>query len=544
MKVVTSDEMQQIDNSAITQKRIPALLLMESAGRISAGFIEKKFPLAQKIVLIAGTGNNGGDGFVLARYLTNIGKTVSIYIAGDESKIKENPKINLNILKSLGLVPSFFSNFNSIKDSLSERLSSADLLVDAMLGIGLKDEVRGFRKETIEFLNGLDIIKLALDIPSGIVCDDLNKNRSLCCLKVNYTLTMGLPKTGMIYSEGANCSGKIFVLDIGFSHDLINSYNFKREFMDCEYAKLNLPIRNRFVHKGNQGTVTIVAGSEDYLGASILTGYGALMGGSGLVKQVIPNISGVLPSQNHPDIIYHILKDKSEGYFVNNNIPALIKTVEFSKTVVIGPGLGRHKETTEFVIKLVEFLLKENRQLIIDADGLFHLSSNLDILQKSSKPVILTPHIGEFSRLSAISIEEIKLNREQIAKDFSQKHDVILLLKDAITTIFHPDGRVAFSDSGHPGMAKGGMGDLLAGLVASLVGQGVKPFTASATAAYVHGIAGSMMVAAKGETGVLASKMSEYIAAAIFQIKSKHLETVHLSNEPISINYLGRYFDG
>jgi len=544
MKVVTSTEMQLIDRRAITQKKIPALLLMESAGRIAANFIEKEFPLVKRIIIIAGTGNNSGDGFVLARYLTRIGFSITIFIAGNEVNLKENPKINLDILRMSDVKLHFFNDLNIIKNKLKDSLNQADLCIDAMLGIGLKDEVRGFRKDTIKFINSFDLIKIAIDIPSGIICDDYNKNSACCSIKADYTLTMGLPKTGMIYSEGAVNCGKLFVLDIGFNDQLICSDEFKREFINCEYAKAKLPSRNRFAHKGNMGTVTIVAGSNDYLGASILTAYGALMSGSGLVKQVIPNINGVLPSQNNPDIVYHILESAVQGYFQEDNLTDLIENVNFANTVVIGPGIGRNRSTEGFVIKLVEFLGSNNKQIIIDADALFHLSSNLNILEETNLIPILTPHLGEFSQLSGFSVEAIIRNREELGKEFAAKYGVILLLKDAITTIFHPDGRISYSDSGNPGMAKGGMGDLLAGLIASLIGQGVEPYEATATAVYIHGIAGSMMAAVKGETGLIASKVAEYISAAILQIKSEHLDITHLSNEPILINYLGRYTNG
>ncbi len=514
MKLVDRIEMQQIDKATIDDFNIPSLILMENAGRSVAQWIDRRYETNTKIAVFSGSGNNGGDGFVIARHLNTLGYRPYIYILADKKTLKGDPLINFKSCVSLGIPCDFISSIDDYMGSLSG-IKHSKIIVDAIFGTGLKGAVKGYKKQVIEELNTLGIIKLAVDVPSGLVCGEEEQGPDI--LKADATLAIGLIKKSMIDYPGASFCGDIEVIDIGFPDKLTKSPSLKTELIDRDWFLSKITKRKPDVHKGSMGRLAVIGGSRNLQGAPVLSALGGLYGGCGLTEVILPRSLDLTPSQFNPDLLSRSIMDDGEGSFNKLSINECLEALKPADALVIGPGIGRKEETADFIFSVLENI---NIPVVIDADAIFHLSDKQDILKRIKTDVIITPHFGEFCRLMGNNDKmKVKKNKQSYAGDFVKDTGNILVLKDAVTSVYIPDGRIYLINSGHPAMAKGGTGDVLSGFIGALLARGVSASTAGPLAAYIHGLAGSCISEESGSDGLTAAELAVKIPKIIEDLR-------------------------
>lgn len=503
MKVVTGETMQRMDRRAIEEFGIPGIDLMEHAGRgCAAAIIERFGPAAGRMVLIvAGKGNNGGDGYVIARLLQQEGWEAQTVVLALREEIAGDAKVNLDCLDPetvtfspppAGLVP------------FAPHLERASVIVDALFGTGLKSEVKGSFAEAINLVNAAGKPVVAVDIPSGI---DAGTGRTLgVAVKADVTVTFALAKLGHVLYPGAELCGDLRVVDIGIPLQVAADAEGD-DFVDHGTACRLVRPRDRRAHKGSFGHCLVVAGSTGKTGAAAMAANSAVRAGSGLVTLAVPESLNAILEMKTTEAMTLPLPDGGAGRLMQGSAPALLEAIGGKSAIALGPGISWHPETARLIRDLVT---KIETPFVIDADGLNALSEDPAILRrKRSSCIVLTPHPGEMARLAGTSTASIEADRIAAAREFAEQHGVYMILKGARTVIAAPDGRVAINGSGNPGMASGGMGDVLTGILASLLGQGYEPFDACRLGVFIHGYAADLVAADKGEIGMSAVDVQE-----------------------------------
>lgn len=508
MKVVSAETMQRLDRRAIEEFAIPGLTLMENAGRGCAAEIIARYggSQAQKALVFAGKGNNGGDGYVIARLLRERDWHVSVFVLAHREDIRGDALANLERLEG---VPIHFCTEGGAPARCKEALLEATVIVDALLGIGLKSDVTGLYGEIIGMINDSGKPVISVDIPSGV---DATSGRILgCAVKADLTVTFAAAKCGHILYPGAEYTGELRTVDIGIPEDLTASAE-GHEFLDRGTVRPLLRRRSRIAHKGDGGHCLILAGSTGMSGAAAMAANSALRAGAGLVTLAAPaGINQVLETKT-TEVMTLPLPDVGSGCLCAMAKGAIEDALAGKKVLAMGPGIGRHPETAQLIRELTASI---SLPMIIDADGLNALSQEPDLLlRKKSDIVILTPHPGEMARLTGLSIPLVEDDRVGVARGFAMKYDVWLILKGARTVIAAPDGTVAINGSGNPGMASGGMGDVLTGVLAALIAQGYDPFKACRLGVFIHGHAADMVADEKGEIGISAVDVQERLPYA------------------------------
>jgi NAD(P)H-hydrate epimerase len=507
MKVVTSHTMQEIDRQAIDECGIPALDLMERAGQGCLDTIISQFGRAGRAMIIAGKGNNGGDGSVIARLLCAAGWSVTVCVLAERSDVSGDAATNLDRLAA------DMVNYCPAQGQLSllfqDQIADADLIVDALLGTGLRSDVSGVFREAIETINASGRPVLAVDIPSGI---HGTTGRVLgCAIHATCTVTFAFAKLGHVLYPGAEHTGRLIVVDIGIPPHLMESaggYDFLNQEAICPLMQR----RDRQAHKGHFGHCLIVAGSTGKTGAAALTANSALRAGSGLVTLAVAESLHRILEIKTTEVMTVPLPDANSGYLTSSAFPAIEKLLEGKDVLALGPGLDRHLGTTSLVRTIIESV---SLPMVIDADGLNALAEDITVLRrKKSDTVVLTPHPGEMARLLGTSIPDVEAIRISVAQEFARDFGIYLVLKGARTIIASPAGTAAINGSGNPGMATGGMGDVLTGIIASLLGQGYCAWDACRLGVFIHGYAGDMVAEEKGEIGIFASDVQEKLPYA------------------------------
>ncbi len=513
MKVFTAQKMQEIDRRTIEDIGIPGIVLMENAGRGTFSQIMKRFPdkLKKQVSVICGKGNNGGDGFVIARYLNNIGVNVSVLLLAPEHDIKGDALINLTSYKKIsGSVIEVSDKASWIK-TFNNFVCKSELIIDAIFGTGLSSEVRGLYRTVIDNLNNLsDVSVVSVDIPSGI---DASSGRILgTAVSADLTCTFGFSKTGLVMEPGKSRAGTIEIIDIGIPPNVVKSDDIDTIVPDNDYFHGLLPERKPDSHKGSFGHALIIAGSKGKTGAASLCGMAAMRSGTGLVTLAVPGSMNNAVESKTLEIMTEPLADSIDGTLTKESIPRIIKLLEGKNAVAIGPGLSVTDDTKTL---LVEFIKLCQVPVVIDADGLNILAENLSILKNRSSAIILTPHPGEMSRLTGLSTRQIQENRVETARNFSIEHQVYLVLKGSGTVICNPYGRTFINPTGNPGMASGGMGDALTGIITGLLAQGLNTLDAAVFGVFAHGMAGDIVAKENAPTGLLASDVIERIPSTL-----------------------------
>ena len=514
MKVVTAAEMRQIDQDTIEGVGIPGIVLMETAGSAIVRAIEQHYPTCRRIGIFAGKGNNGGDGIVIARQLGHAGRDVNLFLVSPQESFTGEADTNLQIAKNLGVWIKEVLTDAELKSDVN--IASCELLVDAIFGTGLRGTVRGSIATLIKSINSLPAPILSVDLPSGL---DANTGHPLgICVRADRTVTIGLPKRGLLVHPGAEFAGKLEVVDIGFPEQVINAQGIKVNWTTTAQASQWVPLRPAASHKGTYGRVLVVAGSTGMTGAAALASEAALRAGAGLVtlatpKHLNPILEGLLP-----EVMTLPLPETDAGSLSVAATSAILEFAEKTKSVLaIGPGLSQHPDT----VLLVQQLVRENREqglnlrMVIDADGLNALAQVPEGISLLDNEAVLTPHPGEMARLTHTSVPTLEKDRICSAQKFANDHGVTLVFKGAPTVTGLPNGEVWINSTGNPGMATGGMGDVLTGIIAGLMAQGLPSEKAAALSVYIHGLAGDIVSERLGEHGLIASDVLKAVPEAI-----------------------------
>ena len=508
MKVATAEQMQELDRKAIETYRIPGIVLMENAGRGATEAIFKAFPDLQKmkIAIITGKGNNGGDGFVVARYLMNSGVHVKVYLLADPKVLRGEAETNSQIFQRMkGEVISVPSSKDYQK--VKKELEKFDLLIDAIFGTGLDAEVRGYYREVIDHLNTLQKPIVAIDIPSGL---DANTGKPLgTAIRASLTVTFGLPKIGHLIPPGPEYVGEVKVIDIGYPRRLADEEKIQTHLLEKEEIKewLSFP-RRPDAHKGDYGHLLVIAGSVGKTGAAAMACEAALRMGAGLVTLAIPKSLNAIMEMKLTEVMTEPLPETPKQTFSLRSFSSILRLCENKKAVIIGPGMGTFKETQTLIIKLLKTL---EIPVILDADGLTALSSQSKVLPVPNRSLILTPHPGEMARLVRSTSKEVQDDRIGISRSFSQSNHLYLVLKGYRTLIATPKGEVFINPTGNPGMASGGTGDVLTGMIGGLVCQGIDLLQSLQISVYLHGFVGDLMAQELGEKSLIATDIIKKI---------------------------------
>jgi hydroxyethylthiazole kinase-like uncharacterized protein yjeF len=517
MKLVSAKQMQNLDATAIQQYNIPGIELMENAGRSTVEAIVARFgsPVDRRVTILVGPGNNGGDGLVIARLLHLQGARPEVYMMVAADKLQGDARTNFELLAQLPVPVHSLLDHDTI-DTLKDPLSKSWLVVDSLFGTGLTRDITGRFAEVVGLVNDADCPVVAVDVPSGL-CSDTGRPLGVCVC-ADLTVTFGLAKTGQVTYPGKIYVGELVIADIGIPVEAVQRLDTGYELLDDQVGRA-LPLRTPTAHKGTFGHLLIVAGSTGKTGAAMLCAKGGLRCGTGLVTLCVPHDLNPIFETTLCEAMTVPLPF-SEGFCSVEDYPQLMKAVAGKSGVALGPGLGMEKETAELVIKLYR---ECNLPLVIDADGLNILARDAGSLQDPPAVRILTPHPGEMARLASCSTADIQNNRLQAARDFAAKYKIYLVLKGAATVIAGPDQRIAVCPTGNPGMAAGGMGDVLTGIIGGFLAQGLSPWAAACLGVYAHGLAGDRLAAKNNNfaAGYLASELAAELPIALQALYSQ-----------------------
>jgi NAD(P)H-hydrate epimerase len=499
--------MQSLDHAAIDGHGIPALTLMERAG---AGVADSAYKIAQgkkgAAVVVCGRGNNGGDGLVAARLLIERGLDVSVFLMARSADLSADAKANWERLVPL---TTHLYEILSFEDLMPHHptIAGASVIIDSLFGTGLVREITGPVAQIIEYLNSVKRPIVAVDIPSGLSADKGTPQG--ISIKANMTVTFGLPKLGLYIGEGGEYTGKVKICDIGIPSEEVEKLDTKFHLTDASMVKESFAPRAKESHKGSFGHVGVIAGSGGKLGAGYLASMASLRAGAGLVTYFLPETAFDKFDARYPEIMCEPIPDKGRSHFHPDGAKTLASKADKLSVVAIGPAMGTHDETRVFEQELIGSL---NKPMVIDADGL----NNLDLgkLKRKRNPIVLTPHPGEFSKMTGISTDKIQKDRFNLAVEFASQNNVYLVLKGYHTVIATPDGRAFVNPTGGPAMASAGMGDALTGLIAGLIAQGIQADMAAVTGTFLHGLAGDIAEEEIGDRGVVASDVIKRIPKA------------------------------
>jgi hydroxyethylthiazole kinase-like uncharacterized protein yjeF len=509
LKVCSVEEMRRIDEEAVKRFGLSHELLMEDAGSAIYSLILREVGLqGKRFCIVAGTGNNGGDALVVARRLYAAGAGVEVFVVGDIAKFTEPARKNFELVKAMGLPLHIIQDEGGVK-VFAERAKKCDVLVVGLIGIGLRGEVTGIRRSVIEAINGLGKTVISVDIPSGIGGD--NGRVYGVAVKSTYTVTFGLPKYGNILYPGYYYCGKLYVSPLSYAPQLLNSDEIRVE--------LNYPVpppeRVKWGHKGTFGKFLAIAGARYYYGAPYYVAYSFLKAGGGYSRLATPKSVAPFIAAKNSEIVFIPLEETEEGTLAMKNLEAVLRIIEELDIdiVAIGSGTSLNPETQELVRKLVENISKP---VIVDGDGITAISRDLSVVKKRKAQTVITPHLGEFSRLTQISIQQILEDPIGVLRKTCIELNSYITLKGAHTLICRPDGYIYINMTGNPGMAKAGMGDVLTGTIAAMHGIGYRDLgEATRIGVLVHGLAGDLVARDVGEDGVTPDDVIEYLPKAL-----------------------------
>jgi len=507
MHLVTAAEMQEMDRKTIEEFGLPGQLLMEIAGRGAFHLLKERLDGLghKKIGVVCGRGNNGGDGFVIARYLGQRGVPVTVFLLSAAERIQGDAASNLNLLKPLNIPviqlprPVDFTNARGL-------LKTQEIWVDGILGTGLNSPVRGYFKTVIDFINISGKPVLAVDIPSGLNADTGQPMGA--CIRAAATATFAFAKIGHQIEPGATLCGHVKVVDIGIPPYIARQVGPRQQLLSAGLLRPQIIPRPPEAHKGTTGHLLVVAGSTGKTGAAAMTAMSALRMGAGLVTLAIPqSLNTILESQVTEAMTIPVPESKT-GEWGLAAIDLLTPQWQDKKALALGPGLGQANSTRALV---KEIITQSSVPLVVDADGLNCMAGRPEVFAQAAHPPVLTPHPGEMARLSGLTTKKIQADRVGTARQFARTHRVHLVLKGARTVIAHPDGWVDINPTGNAGMAAGGMGDVLTGLIAGLLAQGYGQRAACRLGVYLHGAAADGLAKGLGPAGYLASEVMDAI---------------------------------
>lgn len=510
MKILTADEMRACDRASTELYGVSSLTLMENAGQAVARFVLREFPDAQRIAVLCGRGNNGGDGFVAARALGQAGRQVKVLLLGYAAELKGDAAV---MFERMGMVPVIAPDEDSLSSGpVSALLSEADLFLDAVVGTGFQPPLRGVAAALRDLICARQTPVVAVDLPSGWNAD-AREYQVEGAFRADAVVTFTAPKPAHVFGNLTNSAHKpIVTAPIGSPEAAIRS-GLGLQWTGASKKITEAP-RPADSNKGKYGHVLVVAGSYGKSGAAAMASLAALRTGAGLVTAAVPQPILASVAQIAPELMTIPLQAGPQGEIHSSNLePEILHNLVHKKTVLaIGPGMGQQPEAEKFLLGLLE---TTNLPTVLDADALNLLSRHRDRLYGGNRLLVLTPHPGEMARLCECSTGEVQANRDQLARDFAMKYRVILVLKGWRTLVAHPDGSIAVNTTGNPGMAKGGSGDILTGMVAAMLAQYPQSPTEAVNAAvYLHGLAADFAVREQDEHTLLATDTIAHLSRA------------------------------
>ncbi len=511
MKIVSSSEMREIDRATSERFGVPLLTLMENAGTSVAEFVSSLFPEAKRIGVVCGKGNNGGDGFVAARKLCQVGREVSIILLAEPAELRGDAA---EMFTKLPVKPVVVRSSEELQLESAKAVLGADVLVDAVLGTGFKPPVRGLYAEVISALNASSVPVIAVDIPSGADADAMGKQEGLIA-RAQGIVTFTAPRPAHVF--GTLTDGPIAVAPIGSPDEAVVSALNLYLTTPADIAPLIAP-RPRDSNKGMYGHVLVIGGSLGKAGAAAMAGMSGLRAGAGLVtvataKSVLTTVAGF-----HPELMTEPLEETEEGTISLRALKSRLDDLAEKKTVLaIGPGISRQAETSELVREAVR---RYKVPIVLDADGLNAFEGRTKELSGKGRSIVITPHPGEMARLIGGSVADVQRDRLKIARDYAREHELIVVLKGDRTLVAAADGATWVNTTGNPGLATGGTGDILTGMVAGFIGQHPdRIFEAVTAAVYLHGLAGNVAREIMGEHSLVATDLLTALPEAFRRVR-------------------------
>jgi hydroxyethylthiazole kinase-like uncharacterized protein yjeF len=496
MKILSSEQMRLADSYTIEHEPVSSFALMERSGKACFDWIIKNTKNSRHHTVVCGTGNNGGDGLVIGRLLAERKLPVEIIILSSSSKFSDDFSKNLDVIKKSG------ANIRELREGDRISLKNQSNIIDAIFGTGLGRPVDGWLGECIEEINNSSNEIISIDLPSGLFADRHSTGK---VIQPNHTLTFQSPKLAFLFAENEKFVGEFHVLDIGLDEKFVEQLDCRKFLIEESIVRNILKPRRKFSHKGIYGHSLLISGSKGKIGAAVIAGGACLRSGTGLLTIHVP--------QCGYEILQSSLPEAMVDADINEDLITQLGGIENFDAIGIGPGIGKAESTKKMLFDLLD---KSHSPMVIDADALNILSDHPEKIKIVPSNSILTPHPKEFERLAGKSTDDFDRHKRQIK--FSKDNNVIVVLKGAHTCVSFPDGRAYFNSTGNPGMAKGGSGDALTGMILAFLAQHYSPEQSALLGVYVHGLAGDFAAEKKGEVSMICSDLIEYIPKAIKQL--------------------------
>jgi NAD(P)H-hydrate epimerase len=517
MRVLNTQQMREADRRTIDEIGLPSIVLMENAGRQAVAAMEAAFDdlATSHVAVLCGRGNNGGDGFVVARTLAQRGVEATVFLLGSVADVRGDARTNLEVLGRIGLTVVEITNAQDWELHFSE-VSECDVVVDAMVGTGFHGSLSGLLETVVADVNGLGVPVVAIDLPTGVSADTHEVEGG--AIEASMTVTLAAPKIPLVLPPADSFGGDLVIADIGIPPPVIDELEGPYiELLTRERMRELVPARVAESHKGDFGRVLIVAGSMGKTGAAHLTAMGALRSGAGLVTIAAPRSCMPILAAMGPEYMTEALDETAAGTV---DFAALDRVLDLKADVIaVGPGLGQEPSTVAFIQGLVE---RAGMPLVLDADALNAFSGDPErLVARDGVDVIITPHPGEMARLLNVSIEAVQHDRLNYARDFAVSHRLHVVLKGHRTIIAGPENRAFVNLTGNAGMATGGTGDLLTGMIAAWFAQILDAEAACKLAVYLHGTAGDLAEADEGEVALIASDVANHLGDAVLELTAR-----------------------
>lgn len=526
MKILTAKQMGEVDRLTTERYGIPSLLLMENAGRSVVDELQRAVPdlMRKRLLVICGTGNNGGDGLVIARHLAARGGRPEVWIHGDPARYKGDALENWKMFKRLHL-PCRVLQDGAARDVLLGPTPVPHVIVDALFGTGLSKPLGPDFSGIVDWINGVRerAFVVAVDLPSGVFADSAEVQGP--AIKADLTVTFTALKTALVFSPARDLAGRIVVAPIGSPADLLDNPDYRTEIIDLETVRRALPRRARAGHKGTFGHVFVLAGSRDKSGAALLSGMAALRSGAGLVTLMLPESLRHDIVGKMPELMAVWLPETGEGTPDASAARLVLDQLSQADAVIVGPGLSTNPSTRELVRAVVA---EAPIPIVLDADGINAFAGCPESLRNGAgQPVVITPHPGEMARLLGLSITDIQQRRLEVAEACAVRHQVFMVLKGFQSIVATPEGNRLINETGNPGMATGGTGDILSGMMGRFVAGWRRKYKTNdlrpladfvAAAVYLHGLAGDLAACEKTEEALIATDLLTCLPAAFKQV--------------------------
>jgi len=530
MKIVSATEMREIDRATSERFGVPSLTLMENAGSAVARFVLSDYPQAERIGILCGKGNNGGDGFAVARKLAEAGRAIRVLLLCDPEELRGDAATMFqNMLRKLhpmNVAPLIVREESWLDSLEAAEIFTADVIVDAILGTGFRPPVSPLYAAAIGKMNAASGPIVAVDIPSGADADAMRPptgNGSNDQAGADAIVTFTAPRPAHVFA--ALTSGSTVIAPIGSPPEAIVSQLGLHLSTPFDFARLLAP-RARDANKGSYGHVLVIGGSLGKAGAAAMAGFAALRAGAGLSTVATPKSVLATVAAFHPELMTEPLAETEQGTISLRALGPGLDALLDRKTLAIGPGISRNSETAEFVRTIVT---RVDKSIVVDADALNAFEGSAGQLNGRGRTIVITPHPGEMSRLTGLSIAEIQANRLKIARNFSREHELMVVLKGHLTLVAAPDGTVWVNPTGNPGMATGGTGDILTGMVAGLIAQHPQhALEATALAVYLHGLAGDLASESVGENSMVATDLVRFLPEAFAEMRNQKSQEIRI----------------